>query len=183
MMQTGSNARLGGLVLLAAVSSLALSACAKKSDSADTTADSAPAAAPTTQSADVAAAPAAAPAAAAPAADNTDTVSGVKLASYTGDAAAGKTTFAICMTCHAIEAGVNKIGPSLHGVVGRKAGSIAGFTSSDANKNSGITWSPEKLFQYLEAPQRVVPGTKMTYTGLTDPQKRADVIAYLKSES
>ncbi|WP_295632227.1 cytochrome c family protein [Novosphingobium sp.] len=176
----GAKMRLGGLAL--AMSGLLIAGCAKKEDSADT-ADTTPAAATTTQAADAAAAPAAAPAAAAVAADNTDTVSGVKLASYTGDAAAGKTDFAICMTCHAIEAGVNKIGPSLHGVVGRKAGSIAGFTYSAANKNSGITWSPEKLFQYLEGPQRVVPGTKMSYAGLTDPQKRADVIAYLKTQS
>lgn len=182
MMQSGSKARLGGLVCLAAAG-LMISACSKKEASTDTTADTAPAAAPTTQTADAAAAPAAAPAAAAPAADNTDTVSGVKLASYTGDAAAGKTDFAICMTCHVVDAGVNRIGPSLHGVVGRKAGSIAGFTYSDANKNSGITWSAEKLFQYIEAPQRIVPGTKMSYAGQTDPQKRADIIAYLKTQS
>ncbi|MGL4314890.1 MAG: c-type cytochrome, partial [Sphingomonas sp.] len=60
---------------------------------------------------------------------------------------------------------------------------IAGYTYSAANKNSGITWTPEKLFQYLEAPQRVVPGTKMTYPGLKDAQKRADVIAYLKTQA
>ncbi len=58
---------------------------------------------------------------------------------------------------------------------------IAGFNYTAANKNSGITWTPEKLFQYLEAPQRVVPGTKMTFAGFADPQKRADVIAYLKA--
>jgi cytochrome c len=181
MKLSGSKVRFGGFVCLAATG-LLITGCAKKEESADT-ADTAPAAATTTQAADSAAAPAAAPAAAAVAADNTDTVSGVKLASYTGDAAAGKTNFAICMTCHAIEAGVNKIGPSLHGVVGRKAGSIAGFTYSAANKGSGITWTPEKLFQYLEGPQRVVPGTKMSYAGMTDPQKRADVIAYLKTQS
>ena len=116
------------------------------------------------------------------AADNTDTLAGVKFASYTGDAAAGEKSFAVCKTCHAIEAGKNMIGPSLHGVVGRPAGSIAGFTYSAANKGSGIVWSQEKLFQYLEAPQRIVPGTKMTYTGLKDPQARANVIAYLKTQ-
>ena len=78
---------------------------------------------------------------------------------------------------------MNKIGPSLHGVVGRAAGSIAGFTYSSANKTSGITWSEAKLFQYLENPQRVVPGTKMSFPGWSDPQKRADVIAYLKANS
>jgi cytochrome c len=109
--------------------------------------------------------------------DNVDT-----LASYTGDAAAGEKAFAVCKTCHAVEAGKNMVGPSLHAIQGRKSGSIAGYSYSTANKNSGITWTNEKLFQYLEAPQRIIPGTKMTYTGLKDPQKRADVIAYLDKQ-
>lgn len=124
-----------------------------------------------------------APVAAAPAPDNVDTVAGVKFASYTGDATAGEKTFVVCKTCHVVDAGVNRIGPSLHGIVGRHSGIEPGFIYSSANKNSGITWSQEKLFQYLEHPQRVVPGTKMTYTGISDPQKRADVIAYLKTQS
>lgn len=174
MMHSGSTARLGRLALCVAASALALAACSKKAEDTSTDAtptDTASAGAP------------AAPAAAAPAADNTDTESGVKYASYTGDADKGKGVFITCQTCHSIDAGVNKIGPSLHAVVGRKAGSIAGFTYSNANKTSGITWTPEKLFQYLEDPQRVVPGTKMTFAGFSDPQKRADVIAYLKTNS
>jgi cytochrome c len=187
MTDSGSMVRFGKLMLCVAVSSLALAACSKKQDtSASTTTTET---ATTSNDASVAAAtPAATPeatpaAAAAPAADNTDTLSGVKFASYTGDAAKGATSFITCKTCHAIELGVNKIGPSLHGIVGRKAGSIAGFNYSAANKNSGITWTPEKLFQYLEKPQRIVPGTKMTYVGMPDPQNRADVIAYLKTNS
>jgi cytochrome c len=177
MMQGSSMTRFGRLSMCVALSALALTACGKKEDTADTTAsDTTTTTATTTATATPAAAPA-------PAADNVDTVSGVKYASYTGDAAAGKTDFVTCQTCHSIDAGVNKIGPSLHGVVGRKAGSIADFTYSAANKGSGITWTPEKLFQYLEAPQRVVPGTKMTFAGFSDPQKRADVIAYLKTNS
>lgn len=182
MMTSGSKARFGMIVLGLAASGLALAACSKKDATVDTSADSAPAAAPTTAAAADAAAPAAAPAAKV-AADNTDTISGAKLASFTGDADKGKAAFTTCQTCHAIDAGVNKIGPSLHGVVGRKAGSIAGFTYSDANKTSGITWTEAKLFQYLENPQRVVPGTKMSFPGWSDPQKRADVIAYLKANS
>lgn len=169
-----ASVRVGRSALLIASAALALSACGKKSN--DEAADDAPPAAAT----NVAAAPAAAPA---PAADNTDTITGVKYASYTGDPAKGKTAFITCTTCHAIEAGVNKIGPSLHGVVGRAAGSIPNFTYSAANKGSGITWTPEKLFQYLENPQRVVPGTKMAFPGYPDPQTRADVIAYLKQNS
>ncbi len=82
-----------------------------------------------------------------------------------------------------LDAGVNRIGPSLHGIIGRTAGTVTGFTYSTANKNSGITWSPEKLFQYLEKPQRIVPGTKMAFAGLSKAQDRADVIAYLETAS
>ena len=194
MTQSGSTVRFGGWVLCVAVSALALSACSKKDAAADTTADTTPAVTTNTTStqttttetasADNAAVPAATPPAAGkPAADNTDTLTGVKLASYTGDPAKGKIAFMTCQTCHSIDAGVNKIGPSLHAVVGRAAGTIANFTYSTANKTSGITWTPEKLFQYLEGPQRIVPGTKMTFPGFPDPQKRADVIAYLQSNS
>lgn len=174
-MHQGSTYRSAAMALCLAVSSVALAACSSEKPAETTTAAAAN---------DVAAAPAtpAAPAAtAAPAADNVDTVSGVKLASYTGDAAKGETVFVTCKTCHAVEAGVNKIGPSLAGIIGRKAGTIAGYSYTPANKNSGITWTPEKMFQYLENPQRVVPGTKMAFAGLSDPQKRADVIAYLQA--
>lgn len=182
-MQGMTMTRLGRVSFGVACAALALAACAKK-PAADDTAASTPAATPTEVAAAPATAPAAPAAAAAPAADNTDTIAGVKFASYTGDAKKGETDFITCKTCHAIEAGVNKIGPSLHGVVGRKAGIIPGFTYSAANKGSGITWTEEKLFQYLEAPQKVVPGTKMSFAGWpTDPQKRADVIAYLKANS
>ena len=172
--------RFGGLALGVALSALTLAACSKQptTEKADT-------AAPAAMATETAAAPAAATAPAAtgaPAADNVDTVSGAKLASFTGDAAKGEKTFAACAICHTVQAGVNKIGPSLHAVVGRKAGEIAGYTYSTANKNSGITWTPEKLFQYLEKPQRIVPGTKMTYPGLPDAQSRADVIAYLSTQ-
>lgn len=119
-------------------------------------------------------------AAEAPAADNTDTLDGKKFADVTGNAAEGEKVFIQCKTCHVKEAGQNRIGPSLAGIVGRAAGSIEGFQYSPANKNSGITWTPEKLFQYLEKPARVVPGTKMVFAGIPDAQKRADLIAYLQ---
>ena len=73
--------------------------------------------------------------------------------------AAGEKAFAVCTTCHSVEAGVNKTGPSLHGVVGREAGTVADFNYTDANKNSGITWTPEELFVYLADPQATIPGT------------------------
>jgi cytochrome c len=73
------------------------------------------------------------------------------------------------------------VGPSLHAIQGRHSGEIPGYSYSAANKGSGIVWTDEKLFQYLENPQRVIPGTKMTYTGVKDPQQRANVIAYLNT--
>ncbi|WP_234035026.1 c-type cytochrome [Aurantiacibacter sediminis] len=118
---------------------------------------------------------------AAPAPDNTETVDGTTLANFTGDASAGEQVFAQCGACHVVEPGVNRIGPSLHGIVGNEAGQVEGFNYSPANANSGIEWTPEKMFQYLENPQRVIPGTTMTFAGLSDPQDRADVIAYLES--
>lgn len=124
---------------------------------------------------------AAEPAAAAPAADNTDTVDGTTFASVTGDAAKGEKLFVQCKTCHVLEPGVNRIGPSLAGIVGRAAGTVEGYKYSDANKNRGITWSKEKLYQFLENPQRVIPGTKMAFAGLPAGQDRADVIAFLET--
>lgn len=103
----------------------------------------------------------------------------VAFADLTGDAAAGETVFAQCRTCHLVEEGKNGVGPSLYGIVGRAAGSIEGFNYSDANANSGITWTPEVMYEYLEAPREYMPGTRMAYPGLKDPQDRADVIAYL----
>lgn len=115
----------------------------------------------------------------APAADAVDTLSGAKFADFKGDPAMGESAFVQCRACHVIDPGVNRMGPSLHAVVGRKAGTLAGFRFSPAMKTSGITWSQAKLFEYLESPRRVVPGTTMSYYGMTDPQQRADVIAYL----
>lgn len=121
------------------------------------------------------------PAAEAPAPDNVETMDGTTFASFTGDAAKGETVFIQCKSCHVLEEGVNRIGPSLAGIVGREAGTVEGFNYSEANANSGITWSKEKLFQYLENPQRVIPGTKMAFAGLPQAQDRADIIAYLET--
>jgi cytochrome c len=99
-----------------------------------------------------------------------------------GDPDAGKQVFkSICNLCHEAVAGKNRVGPSLFGVVGRKAGSLPGFSYSDANKESGITWNVDVLSHYIAAPQAIVPGTKMVYAGLKDEQKRADLISYLST--
>jgi cytochrome c len=99
-----------------------------------------------------------------------------------GVAAAGEKAFVVCKTCHVAEKGVNRIGPSLWGVVGRKSGSIPNYTYSAANKKSNVVWTSEVLYKYLEAPQKFMPGTKMAYGGLKDAQKRADVIAWLATK-
>jgi len=98
-----------------------------------------------------------------------------------GDAAKGEETFKKnCFVCHSLEDKV-KVGPSLHGVVGRKAGTYPGFAYSDANKNSGLTWDEATLEVYLTDPKAKVPGTKMIFMGLKNADDRANVIAYLST--
>jgi cytochrome c len=97
-----------------------------------------------------------------------------------GNPANGQQDFVVCSACHSIQAGQNMVGPSLHGVVNRRAGTIPGFHYSSANKSSGLVWTEQELYAYLESPQTVVPGTYMTYVGMKDAQQRADVIAYLQ---
>ena len=159
---------------------LLTAACGGAEKPADAPAADTPTAAvesPDTMAAAPAPADAAAPvAAAAPAA-------GVTLASLTGDAAKGEKVFAQCKACHVAEAGKNRVGPSLWAIVGRKSGSVEGFNYSKANKESGVTWSEDVLFTYLEAPQKFMPGTRMAFGGLKQPQDRADVIAYLKTKA
>lgn len=95
-------------------------------------------------------------------------------------AAQGEKIFVVCRACHEIGPGAkDSVGPVLNGVVGRKAGTYPGFDYSSANKNSGITWTKEELAKYLANPQQVVPGTKMIFPGLHNPQQVQDVIAFL----
>ncbi|MBX9574977.1 MAG: cytochrome c family protein [Caulobacteraceae bacterium] len=141
----------------------------------------APAATPVETPAPAAEAPAATETpAAAPAAAGGATVT---LAGLTGNATNGQRIFGQCRTCHVVEPGVNRVGPSLHGIIGRQAGTVAGFNYSAANKGSGVTWTEEVLFEYLENPREFMPGTRMAFVGLKKPQDRADVIAYLKTQS
>ncbi|MEQ1725207.1 MAG: cytochrome c family protein [Sphingopyxis sp.] len=161
-------------VALAGVLMLAMTACGgneKTPAGSASTAAATPAATPAAPVASVA--PAAAPATAVPAPTAT-------LASLTGDAAKGRTLFNQCRTCHSDVAGTNGIGPSLHGVIGRTAGSVPGYAYSPANKASHRTWDRAALFTYLESPMRSIPGTKMTFL-MANPQQRADVIAYLET--
>lgn len=94
-------------------------------------------------------------------------------------AVARPATFAICAACHSIAAGRNGVGPSLASIAGRKAATLQGYTYSNALKNSGITWDAASLDRWLTSPQRTVPGTKMPFTGISDPARRREVVNYL----
>jgi cytochrome c len=99
-----------------------------------------------------------------------------------GDASKGKEIFLrTCINCHSTEIGVNKIGPSLHGVVGRKVAIVPDFVYSDALKATRKTWTEAELDTYLADPRGAMHGVKMFFKGLPDADQRADVIAYLKT--
>jgi cytochrome c len=96
------------------------------------------------------------------------------------DVKAGEAVFKrSCAVCHAAEAGKNKAGPSLAGVVGRKAGAVEGFKYSDAMKNRGLTWSNDTLDKYLADPKAFMPGNRMVYPGLKNEADRKAVVDYL----
>lgn len=98
-----------------------------------------------------------------------------------GDAAAGEKLFVKCKTCHTLEAGKNKVGPSLAGLMGRAAASLADFNYSDAMKASGLTWDETTLNEYLADPKGKIPGNKMVFPGMKKDEDRANLIAYLKT--
>ena len=109
------------------------------------------------------------------------TSASVAAAQDAADPAAGEKVFAKCKLCHQIGEGAkNAVGPELNGAVGRKAGSAPGYNYSTANKDSGITWDEAALKQYLKNPRAMVPGTKMTFAGLSKEKDIDNVIAYLK---
>jgi cytochrome c len=134
-------------------------------------------------------APAAAPAAPAPAAPGPSPEDAKILASLPvpyneGDLANGRRQFAKCRSCHVIEkGGDNRVGPALHGIFGRTAGTAAGFAYSPALKGAGFVWDGGKLDQWLADPKGFLPGNRMTFVGLKQEKDRRDVIAYIKVES
>ena len=96
------------------------------------------------------------------------------------DAAKGEISFHKCLPCHAIgDDAQNKIGPELNGIDGRHSGSVPDFSYSDANKNSGIVWGEAKFKEYIQDPRGVVPGTKMIFAGIKNPQEINDLWAYV----
>ncbi|OZJ02392.1 Cytochrome c [Bifiguratus adelaidae] len=102
-----------------------------------------------------------------------------------GDATKGAKLFKTrCAQCHTVEAGgPNKVGPNLHGLIGRQSGQVDSFSYTDANKNSGVHWQEDTLFEYLENPKKYIPGTKMAFAGLKKANDRNDLIAYLKEST
>ncbi|MGH6738966.1 MAG: c-type cytochrome [Bradyrhizobium sp.] len=98
------------------------------------------------------------------------------------DAAAGQNTFKKCMPCHSIGEGAkNKVGPELNGIDGRHSGTAPGYSYSDANKNSGITWNKEQFLEYIRDPKGKIPGTKMAFAGIKNEKEANDLWAYLSS--
>ena len=101
-------------------------------------------------------------------------------AAANGDVTRGQKMFAECVACHATERGAqNGGGPSLYGVIGRKAGEVADFRYSPAMKRSGISWNERELDAYIADPQKRVPANRMPYSGMPEARDRADLIAYL----
>ena len=97
------------------------------------------------------------------------------------DVEKGQRSFNKCLPCHAIGPGAeNKVGPDLNGLDGRRAGTVANFNYSDANKNSGLVWNEATFKDYIRSPQAKIPGTKMVFAGITNPQEIDDLWAYVK---
>ena len=99
------------------------------------------------------------------------------------DVAKGEAVFKKCTSCHTINAGgANGIGPNLHGVVGKGIGAHAGFAFSDALKGHGGNWDWKNLSNWLHNPKKFAPGTKMTFAGLSNPEDRANLIAWMNTQ-
>jgi cytochrome c len=97
------------------------------------------------------------------------------------NAEAGERVFAQCRACHQVGEGArNLVGPQLNGMFGRMSGTVQGYSYTDANKNANITWDDATFRDYIVDPRRKVPGTKMAFAGIRNPQQVTDLIAYLK---
>ena len=96
------------------------------------------------------------------------------------DVAAGKSSFNKCLACHAIGEGAkNKVGPELNGLDGRKSGTAEGYSYSEANKNSGITWNEAVFKEYIKNPKAKIPGTKMVFAGIAKETEINDLWAFV----
>jgi cytochrome c len=97
------------------------------------------------------------------------------------DVEAGRMVFNKCRPCHQIGEGAkNLVGPELNGLIGRKAGGVEGYSYSEANKNSGITWDETTFKEYIKNPKRKIPNTKMVFAGISDEKDIENLVAFLK---
>jgi cytochrome c len=97
------------------------------------------------------------------------------------DLAAGENSFKKCLPCHSVGADAkNKVGPLLNGLDGRKSGTIEGYNYTEANKNSGITWSEDAFREYIKDPRAKIPGTKMVFAGIKNDTEITSLWAYIK---
>jgi cytochrome c len=97
------------------------------------------------------------------------------------DLAAGENSFKKCLPCHRVGEGAkNLVGPELNGLEGRKSGSAEGYSYTEANKNSGITWDEAQFKEYITNPRVKIPGTKMVFAGINSENERNNLWAYLK---
>ena len=170
------GARQLGLLIVAVAGAAALAGCGKSADTPQSSDSEAPAQASAPETtAETAPAPASsthedieAALAALPAPYNTANLKN------------GKAKFAFCQTCHTTtEGGPNITGPNLHGVFGRAAASLPGFSYSDALKGTGWTWDAQHVDTWVADPKAALPGTKMIFAGIKKPEDREDLIAYL----
>lgn len=97
------------------------------------------------------------------------------------DLANGEVSFRKCAACHGVgEAAKNMVGPVLNGLDGRKSGSVAGYSYSEPNKASGITWNDATFKEYIKDPRAKIPGTKMVFAGIKNEREADDLWAYLR---
>lgn len=93
----------------------------------------------------------------------------------------GKRLYILCQSCHSLnEGGINKVGPNLYNIVGQPAAQVEGFMYSAALNDAGLIWDAPTLDAWLERPSQLVPGTTMVFAGMSDPQQRAELIAYMQ---
>ena len=100
-----------------------------------------------------------------------------------GDPVRGKTVYARCAACHDLNTGATRLGPSLKGVVGRTSGTMPNFNYSQALKDKAVVWNAETLDAFLSGPSKYVPGNRMAFPPLANPQDRADLIAFLEQSA
>ncbi len=109
-------------------------------------------------------------------------VLGHSLPASAQDAALGEKIFLKCKACHQIGEGArNGVGPNLNGLIGRKSGSVEGYSYSEANKGSGLTWDEDTFRDYIKNPKAKIPGTKMVFAGIAKDEEIDNLIAYFKT--